>query len=171
MVVVAIRSGWSAQSDKGTVFDLLYYTAQRIGDVAEKRWRDITGDELQIRQQKTGIELSIRVHPRPWGACSTPTASAGSTSSSAASESASPPDAALGPLRSRREGRAAVRTRAKRNPPGGSCGRIAEAGTSAKVIAALSGHNSLREVERYAEKADQSRMSVSAFAALPDQQA
>jgi integrase len=41
---------------------LLYYTAQRIGDVAKMRWADITGDRIVVRQQKTGILLDIRLH-------------------------------------------------------------------------------------------------------------
>lgn len=41
---------------------LLYYTAQRIGDVAKMRWTDITGERIMVRQQKTGILLDIPFH-------------------------------------------------------------------------------------------------------------
>ena len=41
---------------------LLYYTAQRAGDVLAMRWGDIRGDRIEVRQQKTGKALSIRLH-------------------------------------------------------------------------------------------------------------
>jgi integrase len=39
-----------------------------------------------------------------------------------------------------------------------ACRRLAEAGCSANVIAAISGHATLREVQRYTAAADQARM-------------
>lgn len=41
---------------------LLYYTGQRIGDVAKMRWGDIRGGILYVEQQKTGKELQIPIH-------------------------------------------------------------------------------------------------------------
>lgn len=40
-----------------------------------------------------------------------------------------------------------------------ACRRFAEAGCSASVIASLSGHKTLREVERYVREADQAKMA------------
>ena len=40
-----------------------------------------------------------------------------------------------------------------------ACRRLAEAGCGANLIAAVSGHKSLREVQRYTEAADQARMA------------
>jgi integrase len=45
-----------------------------------------------------------------------------------------------------------------------ACRRLAEAGCSANEIAAISGHASLREVERYTRAADQARMARNAVA-------
>ena len=45
-----------------------------------------------------------------------------------------------------------------------ACRRLAEAGCSANEIAAISGHASLREVERYTRAADQARMARNAIA-------
>jgi integrase len=45
-----------------------------------------------------------------------------------------------------------------------ACRRLAEAGCSANEIAAVSGHASLREVERYTRAADQARMARNAMA-------
>ena len=41
---------------------LLYFTAQRIGDVAAMRWGDIKDGLLFVKQKKTGKELEIPVH-------------------------------------------------------------------------------------------------------------
>ena len=46
------------------------------------------------------------------------------------------------------------------------CRRLAEAGCSANEIAAISGHATLREVERYTKAADQERMAGAAFERL-----
>ena len=43
---------------------LLYYTAQRIGDVVNMRWSDIRDGVLHIRQQKTGKDLRIHIHSK-----------------------------------------------------------------------------------------------------------
>ena len=40
-----------------------------------------------------------------------------------------------------------------------ACRRLAEAGCSANVIAAISGHKSLKEVSRYTAAADQGKMA------------
>jgi integrase len=44
--------------------------------------------------------------------------------------------------------------------------RLAEGGPSAKQIAAISGHKSLHEIERYTAAADQKRLSRGAIAKL-----
>lgn len=43
---------------------LLYFTAQRIGDVCKMRWSDIRNGVLYLKQQKTGTSLEIPVHAR-----------------------------------------------------------------------------------------------------------
>ena len=41
---------------------LLYYTAQRIGDICKLRWSDIREGFVSVTQEKTGKELDIRLH-------------------------------------------------------------------------------------------------------------
>ena len=41
---------------------LLYYTAQRLGDVLSMTWADIERDRLRVRQKKTGKLLVIPLH-------------------------------------------------------------------------------------------------------------
>jgi integrase len=49
-----------------------------------------------------------------------------------------------------------------------ACRRLAEAGCSASQIAAVSGHKSLQEVERYVREADQERMARDALARIAE---
>lgn len=44
-----------------------------------------------------------------------------------------------------------------------ACRRLAEIGCSAPEIAAISGHKSLKEVQRYIEEANQARLAQSAM--------
>lgn len=44
------------------VTHLLFYTGQRIGDVCNLRWSDIRDGRVELKQQKTGKEMSIPVH-------------------------------------------------------------------------------------------------------------
>jgi len=43
---------------------LLYYTAQRIGDVCEMRWSDIKDDHISVKVTKTSIDLEIPLHEK-----------------------------------------------------------------------------------------------------------
>ena len=84
------------------------------------------------------------------------------------------------PLRAGGYGRALLacnRRSRTRTGLSGSCGagvirkavlrQLAEKGRSSKEIAALSGHKTLKEIERYTEKADQGRMVIAAIGCLP----
>lgn len=42
---------------------LLYYTAQRVSDVLTMAWSHVDGETIHVRQQKTGKELRIPIHP------------------------------------------------------------------------------------------------------------
>lgn len=53
------------ESDDATVrlaVGMLYYTAQRIGDVVRMRWTDINDGYLRWSQQKTDTDLTIPLH-------------------------------------------------------------------------------------------------------------
>jgi len=41
------------------LFELLYCTGQRIGDVLAMRWQDVRGDAIDVAQNKTGAELLL----------------------------------------------------------------------------------------------------------------
>jgi integrase len=41
---------------------ILYYTAQRIGDVCRMRWSDIRAGAIELKQQKTQLTLTVPIH-------------------------------------------------------------------------------------------------------------
>ena len=48
--------------------------------------------------------------------------------------------------------------------------RLAEYGSTSKEIASMSGHRSLKEIERYTAAADQAHLARSAVARIPEEQ-
>jgi integrase len=52
----------SEDNDLRLAVHLLFYTAQRIGDVCAMRWTDIAGNVIRVTQEKTGRQLEIRIH-------------------------------------------------------------------------------------------------------------
>ena len=143
------------------------YTAQRRGDVCRIGRQHIRDGVLTVRPEKTknttAITLAIPVHAElqkiiaatPVGHLTLLTTRTGrSYSASVFSEQFRAwCDAAGLPQRCVFHG---LRKAAAR--------RLAEAGCTAHEIAALTGHASLREIERYTRAADQARMARSAMA-------
>jgi integrase len=140
------------------------FTAQRRGDVVRIGRQQVRNGQLTVRQQKTGTTLTIPVHPElariidatpQIGHFTLLTTRSGRSYSAAnfsdqfrawCNEAGLPQRCVFHGLR-----KAAAR-------------RLAEAGCTAHEIAALTGHVSLREVERYTKAADQMRMAQSAMA-------
>jgi integrase len=144
---------------------LLLYTAQRRSDVVRMGRQHIRNGVAMVRQQKTGTMLAIPVHPalqavldaspsehltflttaygKPFTA-----AGFGNWFRDRCDEAGLPAHCAAHGLRK------------------AACRRLAEAGCSANVIASISGHLSLREVERYTKAADQERMARQGMAAM-----
>lgn len=57
-----VELGLNAQHDRTRLaIHLLYFTGQRIGDVAAMRWSDIKDGQIHVTQQKTGKALRIRL--------------------------------------------------------------------------------------------------------------
>jgi integrase len=146
-------------------FALLLFTAQRRSDVVRFGRQHLQNGLLRVRQQKTGAVLSIPVIPalqaildatrtehltflvtaygKPFTA-----AGFGNWFRERCNEAGLPKFCAAHGLRK------------------AACRRLAEAGCSANVIASISGHSTLREVERYTKAADQERMARTGMAAI-----
>ena len=144
---------------------LLLYTGQRRSDVVQMGRQHIRDGILHLRQQKTGAPLAIPVHPALQAILdATPTehltflttrggspfTPAGFTNwfHEVCNEAGLPKGTSAHGLRK------------------AACRRLAEAGCSANVIAAISGHRSLNEVQRYTAAADQLRMARAAMEAM-----
>ncbi len=154
---------WQIGTRERLAFDLLLYTGQRVGDVAAMRRSDLRNGAIHFTQEKTGRELVIPLHPnliRSMKACSTrgltlfgqvngrPITGAGLSS---VIERAA--RAAGLPTKCVPHGLRKARMR-----------RLAELGATSKEISSVSGHKTLKEIERYTEAADQARLARSAMA-------
>jgi integrase len=144
-------------------FALLLYTAQRRGDVVRMGRQHVRDGVLQVRQDKTGAVLAIPLHSdlriildaMPGEHLTFLTTSFGR------------PFTAAGFGNWFRDACNAAGLHARCSAHGlrkAACRRLAEAGCSANEIAAISGHVTLREVERYTKAADQERMARNAMA-------
>jgi integrase len=144
---------------------LLLYTAQRRGDVVKMGRQHIRNGAIAVVQEKTNKPLMIPIHPAlqivldatPSEHLTFLTTSYGQpfTSDGFGNWFKKQCDAAGLPKHCTAHG---LRKAA--------CRRLAEAGCSANVIASISGHKTLKEVERYTRAADQEKMARAAMAAM-----
>jgi enterobacteria phage integrase len=161
---------WPLGTRERLAFALLLYTGQRGGDVVKMLRSDIVGGRIRVAQDKarkgTTNELMIPIHP-----------------ALARALQAGPvvgmthiiTDARGKPLRGLTE---LIEAAVKRAGLPVRCvahglrkaalRRLAEHGSTTKEIAAVSGHRSLAEIERYTARADQADLAQSAIAKLPD---
>jgi integrase len=144
---------------------LLLCTAQRRSDVVRMGRQHIRNGAIEVTQQKTGTKLAVPIHPDLQAALAAmpskhltflttafgkPFTAAGFTNwfRDACNAAGLPKGTSAHGLR-----KAAAR-------------RLAEAGCSANVIASITGHQSLSEIERYTKAADQARMARDGMATL-----
>lgn len=158
----AFQDRWPRETRQRLAFDLLLYSGQRSGDVRRFTWADIRDGVIRVTQEKTGAELAIPVHAdlqttldihrRDVGAIvvtefGKPFSQAGFGNWMADSiKRASLPDQCVTHgLR-----KAAARL-------------LAEAGCTAHQIRAITGHKSLKEVQRYTDAASQADLAQQAM--------
>jgi integrase len=161
---------WPLGTRERLAFALLLYTGQRGGDVVKMVRSDIVDGRIRVAQDKarkgTTNELMIPIHP-----------------ALARALQAGPvvgmthiiTDARGKPLRAITE---LIEAAVKRAGLPARCvahglrkaalRRLAEHGSTTKEIAAVSGHRSLAEIERYTARADQAGLAKAAIGKLPD---
>jgi integrase len=167
--IALFEARWPIGSRERLAMTLGLYTGQRRGDVIRMGRQDVRDGVIAVRQEKTGVKLAIPVHPEL-----------------KAILDAAPADTLL--FLTTAQGRPLTDTAfgnwfhgaclAAGVPPKSSfhglrkaaCRRLAEAGCSANVIASISGHQTLKEIERYTKAADQARMARAGMATLVEQQ-
>lgn len=157
---------WPLGTPQRTAYALALFTGQRRADVCRMTWADIVDGRVAVVQGKTGTALSIPIHrdlaktlkawrrspvtiiTNAYGRAFT-VESFGNLMAKAFKAAGLPKRCVLHGLR-----KAAAR-------------RLAEAGCTASQIAAITGHKSLSEVERYTKAASQSHMADAAILKLP----
>jgi integrase len=139
-------------------FALLIFTAQRRADVIKLGRQHLRDGLLQIRQSKTGKPLAIPLHPELRAALD---AAPSEHLTFLVTHGGKPFHAdAFSHWFKRMCQEAGLPARASvHGLRKAACRRLAEAGCSAHEIMSISGHASLREVQRYTEAAEQARLA------------
>jgi integrase len=163
--VAAYEARWAIGTKERTAFALLLFTAQRLGDVRGMTWRDLADGGINVVQSKTRARLWIPLHPElhtvldAWPRTHVaifvteygqPFSSKGFANWMAdrIAEAGLPDECVVHGLR-----KAAAR-------------RLAEAGCSEHQIASITGHTSLKEIERYTKEANQKVLAAAAIGKL-----
>lgn len=163
----AYEAKWPLGTRERLAYALLLYTGQRTGDVVRMNRADIIDGAIRVKQQKTGAVVVLPIFPALMTAIK-----------------AGPADGLnlIGDQHGRPIKRPTLTkliTKAARDaglqprcvPHGlrkALLMRLAEDGATSKQIAAISGHRSLKEIERYTDAADQKTLARSAMDKLRD---
>ena len=146
-------------------FALLVYTAQRRSDVVVMGRQHIQGEAVIVRQRKTGRTLEIPIHPTLAQILEASPSDNLTFLTTAKGTPFSP--AGFGNLFREWCEEAGLPQRCSAHGlRKAACRRLAEAGCTAHQIAAISGHLSLSEIERYTRAASQSQMARAAIATV-----
>jgi integrase len=153
---------------------LLLYTGQRRGDVVKLGPKhvkgkydpkDFTGRSLSIKQQKTGQQLILPIHPKLAEALVD--ANVPADAPTFLRTQYGQPASAAGLTNRFREYTKEAGIHEQASPHGlrkAAARRLAEAGCSEKEIAAITGHTTLKEVAHYTKAANQERLAEQAMA-------
>ena len=161
----AYEARWPLGTRERLAYASLLYSGQRGGDVVKMLRPDAKAATITLRQEKTGAEMVLPIHPEWRAAIKAGPANGLSLIGDAKGKPIKRPmltliiqDAARAaglPDECKAHGLRKALLR-----------RLAEKGTSSKEIAAVSGHKSLKEIERYTTAADQGRMARQAMSNL-----
>jgi integrase len=158
---------WPLGTRERLTYDLLLYTTQRGGDAVNMKRSDIADGILHLTQQKTGTKLLIPIH----------SALERSIRASSSKGIFILGDTVGRPIQ-RRTLTGLIRRAAKQAGLPADCVAhglrksgmrlLAENGASENQLAAVSGHKSLAEVQRYTKAADQAGLARGAMKLIPD---
>ncbi len=151
-------------------FAFLLYTGQRRSDVIKMGRQHVRGDNIAVRQQKTGVHLEIPIHPELTRIIvATPSDNLTFLVTKAHRANRSQPFTSAGFGNWFREmcDEAGLPHCSAHGLRKAVARRLAEAGCSEHVIAAITGHRSLQEVRRYTARASQLVLAQQAIKAMP----
>ena len=161
------ESKWRLGTRQRLAYALLLYTGQRVGDVAKMKRADIAGGLIHVEQQKTDVELWVPIHPDLQRALKAFPAQ-GLTLIGDASGRPIKRAALSALMRAAIKAASLPRRCVSHGLRKAAMRRLAEAGATASQIAAISGHKTLKEVERYTKAADQKKMARAAMGKVPN---
>jgi integrase len=163
--IVAFEARHPVGTQARLAFALLLYTAQRRADAVRLGRQHLRDGMLHVRQSKTGKSLAIPLHPELRAVLD---ATPSDHLTFLVTRAGKPFHAdAFSHWFRRRCREAGLQVGASAHGlRKAACRRLAEAGCSASVIAAISGHATLREVARYTAAADQARLAQQGIEAV-----
>jgi integrase len=145
--------------------ELLLFTGQRRSDVIRMGRQHVRDGVIHLTQQKTGATLAIPVHAE-LAAVIEATPSEHLTFIVTRDGSPFSPDGFSNLFREWCNDAGLPKRCSAHGLRKAACRRLAEAGCSALEIMAISGHASLKEVQRYCAAADQARLARAAMATV-----
>lgn len=158
---------WRLGTRQRLAYALLLYTGQRVGDVAKMNRADVSEGLIHVVQQKTGAEIWVPIHPELQRAMTAYPAKGLTLAGDANGRPLK--RAALSALMRSAIRQAGLPTRCVAHGlRKAAMRRLAEADATVNQIAAVSGHKTLKEVERYTKAADQKRLARTAMGKVPN---
>lgn len=163
--IAVYEAHWPIGTRQRLAFALLLYTGQRRSDVVHMGPPSRIGDTIKVRQIKTGAVVLIPIHPRlrevldAW--CGDTTTYLATRTGAVSSSN--------GFYNQFTDWRAEAGLPAGLAPHGlrkAAARRLAEAGCTPHQIAAVTGHQTLSEVERYTRAVSQEKLARQAMSAL-----
>lgn len=160
--IATYEAKWPLGTRERLAFDLLLYTAQRSGDVRQMGRQHILDGHVVVRQEKTGQPLEIPIHPR----LSESIKAFHSGQLIFIATQHGDPYTARGFGNWFTDSAIAAGLEKGRTAHGlrkSAARRLAEAGCTSHQIAAITGHKTLKEVERYTRAAAQKALAGAAM--------
>jgi integrase len=156
---------WKAGTRQRLALLLLLYTGQRRSDVIQMGRQHVSADTIRLKQSKTGAQLVIPMHPDLRGVLKR-TPKDGLAVLTTQYGKPFKDGASFGNQFREWCKDAGLKERSAHGLRKSAAVRLVEAGCSSKEVAAITGHASLREIERYTKAAEQERLARQAIARL-----
>jgi site-specific recombinase XerD len=160
--LAAYEARWPLGTRERLAYAALLYTGQRGGDVVRMERPQPGATSIAVTQEKTGAELVIPINPELRAAIKAGPTSLRYLITDTRGRPIKRPALTL-LIRAAAEKAGLSRDCAAHGLRKSLLRRLAEDGKSSKEIASISGHKSLREIERYTAAADQAKLARSAM--------
>lgn len=168
----AYEKRWPLGTRERLAYAVLLYTGQRVGDASRINRAEIKNNAIKIAQEKTADDEDdlqwIEMHPALVRAIQAGP-SKGLTLIGDKDGRPIKGRAVSDIIRLAADEAGLPRKCVAHGLRKAACRRLAEAGCTAHEIAAISGHKSLTEIQRYCDRANRGKMSKSAVGKLPDE--